>query len=293
MAMKVSRRLFLSLMLLSACTAKTGSKSRSGALSIGVVSYEEGSKTLEQYDRFKRYFSEKMQALIEIEPALNENKAIDRIQNRAWSLVFAPPGLAAIAISQHQYTPLFPLIGVQNRRSVLVVREESPIPEISAISGKTVAIGNPGSATGFYFPLFNLYGLTLSELVFSATPKAILNAVAQGKAEVGALSLEEFEAYKNQVVQAKLRVLFTDSHQVPPGAVLLSPTLDRLTQEQVRKVLSQASSVVAEEAGYITNAPVPDYQYMISVVERVRSMFPGDAKENIALLQQKPVRLFK
>ncbi|WP_059001541.1 phosphate/phosphite/phosphonate ABC transporter substrate-binding protein [Leptolyngbya sp. NIES-2104] len=291
--MKVSRRLFLSFMLLSACTAKSGANSSSGSLSVGVVSYEEGSKTLEQYDRFKRYLSEKMQALIVLEPALNENLAIDRLQHRAWSLVFAPPGLAAIAISQYQYVPLFPLIGVQNRRSTLVVREDSPIQEISAITGKTVAIGNPGSATGFYFPLFNLYGLTLAELVFSATPKAVLDTVAQGKADVGALSLEEFETYKSHVTQAKLRVLFTDSHQVPPGAILVNSTLDRAAQERVRQVLSEASSVVAEEAGYITNAPVPDYQYMISVVERVRSMFPGDTKASIALLQQKPVRLFK
>ncbi|MGG6270562.1 phosphate/phosphite/phosphonate ABC transporter substrate-binding protein [Leptolyngbya sp. AN03gr2] len=292
-AMIVSRRLFLSLMLLSACTAKSSSNSGSGSLLVGVVSYEEGSKTLEQYDRFKRYFSEKMQALIELEPALNENKALDRVQNRAWSLVFAPPGLAAIAISQYQYAPLFPLIGVQNRRSMLVVREDSPIQEISAISGKTLALGNPGSATGFYFPLFNLYGLTLAELVLSATPKAVLDAVIQGKADVGALSLEEFETYKTQVAQTKLRVLFTDSHQVPSGAILVSPKLDRNVQERIRKVLSEASSVVAEEAGFITNASVPDYQYMTSVVERVRSIFPGDTKESVALLQQKPVRLFK
>ncbi|BAU12386.1 ABC-type phosphate/phosphonate transport system periplasmic component-like protein [Leptolyngbya sp. NIES-3755] len=291
--MKISRRLFLSLILLSACTAKSGSNSDSKSLSIGVVSYEEGSKTLEQYDRFKRYLSEKMQALIELEPALNENKALDRVQNRAWSLIFAPPGLAAIAISQYQYAPLFPLIGVQNRRSMLVVREDSPIQQISEVSGKTLALGNPGSATGFYFPLFNLYGLTLAELIFSATPKAVLDAVVQEKADVGALSLEEFETHKNQVPRTKLRVLFTDSHQVPSGAILVSPTLDRNIQERIRKVLSEASSVVAEEAGFITNASVPDYRYMISVVDRVRSIFPGDAKAGIALLQQKPVRLFK
>jgi phosphonate transport system substrate-binding protein len=185
------------------------------------------------------------------------------------------------------------LFGVQNLRSVLVVREDSPIQTIQAVIGKSVALGKPGSATGYYFPLFNLYGLTLSELIFPPTPKAILEAVAQGKAEVGAVSMEEFNRYKTQTMPFNLRLLFTDPHKVPLGAVLISSTLDKDTQAFVRKTLSETSPVVAEEAGFVTNAPVPDYQYMISVVERVRSIFPGDTKESMALLQQKPVRLFK
>ncbi|MBW4422833.1 MAG: hypothetical protein KME13_27260 [Myxacorys californica WJT36-NPBG1] len=61
---------------------------------------------------------------------------LKRIQNRAWALVFGPSGLAAIASSRYQYTPLFPLTGVQNLRSVFVVREDSLIQTVSAISGK-------------------------------------------------------------------------------------------------------------------------------------------------------------
>lgn len=289
---KISRRWFLGLMLLSACaTSSTSPKGQS--LVIGTVSYEEGSKPLDQYDRFKRYLSEKTRSLVELEPALNEGIALQRIQTHAWSLIFAPPGLTAIAISQHQYTPLFPLFGVQNLRSVLVVHEDSPIRDIKAIAGKSLAMGKPGSATGYYLPIFNLYGLTLSELMFPPTPKAVLEAVAQGKAAVGAVSLEEFETYKSQVNPVNLRILFTDPHNVPLGAILLSPTIDSNYQETIRKILSEMPSVVAQEAGFITNAPVPNYKYMISVVERVRAIFPGDTKATVTLLQKKPVRLFK
>jgi phosphonate transport system substrate-binding protein len=286
----LSRRWFLSLMLLSACGVQSSPRNRS--LVVGAVSYEEGSKSLEQYNRFKQYLSERTQSLVQLEPTLNESIAIEHIRNQAWSLVLAPPGLSAIAIAQHQYTPLLPLVGVQNLRSVLVVRQDSPIQKIGEIAGKTIALGKPGSATGYYFPVFNLYGLTLSELIFPPTPKAILEAVAQGQAAVGAVSMEEFNTYKSQVSPVNLRILFTDPHKVPSGALLISPKIERNYQESLRKILTETPSVIAEEAGFVTNAPVPDYQYMISVVERVRSIFPGDTSKSVALLQQKPVRLF-
>jgi phosphonate transport system substrate-binding protein len=289
-SIKLSRRWFLGLMLLSACSAASTSKRQS--LVVGAVSYEEGSKPLDQYDRFRRYLSEKMQNRVELEPTLNEGMALERIASQRWSLVFAPPGLTAIAMSQHQYKPIFPLFGVQNLRSVLVVRNDSPIQSIAQVAGKSLALGHPGSATGYYFPIFNLYGLTLSELIFPPTPRAVLEAVSQGKAEVGAVSLAEFDSYKSQTTPFNLRILFNDPHQVPAGAVLISPNLDGAIQESIRKHLSEASSVTAQEAGFVTNAPVPDYKYMISVVERVRSIFPGDTRESVALLQQKPVRLF-
>jgi phosphonate transport system substrate-binding protein len=287
----ISRRWFLSLMLLSACGVTTSPRRQS--LLVGTVSYEDSAKSLEQYERFKRYLSETTQSRIQLEPTLNEGRAIERIRNQQWSLVFAPPGLSAIAISQHQYSPLFPLIGVQNLRSVLVVRQDSEIQTIGAIAGKTVALGEPGSATGYYLPLFNLYGLTLSQFIFPPNPKAILEAVAQGQAAVGAVSMEEFNTYKSQAASVNLRILFADPHRVPSGVVLLSPTLDRDYRETIRKVLSEMPSVMAQEAGFVTNAPVPNYQYMISVVERVRSIFPGDTPEKVALLQQKPVHLFQ
>lgn len=290
--MSISRRWFLSLMLLSACGVKS-SAPRGQSLLVGTVSYEDGSKSLAQYDRFKRYLSEKTQSLVQVEPTLNEGRAIAQIRSQEWSLVFAPPGLSAIAISQYQYAPLFPLFGIQNLRSVLVVQQDSPIQGINGIAGKTVALGKPGSATGYYLPIFNLYGLTLSELIFPPTPKAVLDAVAQGQAEVGAVSMEEFNAYKSQANPMNLRILFTDPHRIPPGALLISSKLDRNNQESIRKMLKEMPSVIAEEAGFVTNASVPDYQYMISVVERVRSIFPGDTQESVALLQQKPVHLFK
>jgi phosphonate transport system substrate-binding protein len=291
MESKTSRRLFLIWLFLSSCSV-TKSSSRGEQLVIGSVSYGLGEQALSQYERLQQYLGEKLRAAIQLEPAFNENKALERIKSQAWSLVFAPPGLAAIAISQHQYLPLFPLEGINQIRSVLVVKKDSTYQDIKSLTGKKLAIGQPGSATGYYFPIFNLYGLTLSELIVSPTPKAVLEHIAEGKADVGAISLQELNTYKSQIQGAEFRVLFTDPHSVPAGVVLVSPHVERNLQESITQILRDTPSVIAQEVGFVPTGNVPDYKYMISVVRRVQSIFPADRTEYASLLTQKPVRLF-
>lgn len=286
------RRLFLASLFLAACSTQSRSSNRQQFV-LGTVSYGSGEKTIAQYDRLTRYLEEKLQAVVQLEPAYNERKALERLKSQAWSIVFAPPGLAAIALTKYRYLAVAPLAGVSSLRSVLVVLKNSPYQTLGSIAGKTLAIGQPGSAVGYYFPIFNLYGLTLASLVTPGTPKAILEAIAQGKADVGALSLEEFNTYRTQVNQAEFRILFTDAHTVPSGLVLISPNVDRTVQESIQNVLNEMPSVVAQEAGFVPNGTIPDYTYMISVVERVRTIFPAETQEGAALLTQKPVRLFR
>jgi len=173
-------------------------------------------------------------------------------------------------------------------RSILVVRKNSPIQNLRELEGQTVALGQPGSATGYYFPLYNLYGLTLSELMFAPTPKTVLEWVAQGKASAGALSKEEFDSYSSQLKQTEFRIVYTDPHYVPSGIVLLEPTIESNSQEQIRKVMREAPSAIAQEVGYVPNGRLPNYQYMIAVVKRVNLIEP-DATP----IQLKPARLFK
>ncbi|MER3435031.1 MAG: phosphonate ABC transporter substrate-binding protein [Leptolyngbya sp. ERB_1_1] len=250
---------------------------------IGVISYEQDTSIVQRFANFNRYLAEKTGAHIELEPAFNETNALERIQHQSWKIVFAPPGVAAIAISRYQYLPLFALQGVTNQRSMLIVREDSPIRSLAQVAGQRVALGQPGSATGYYLPLYNLYGLTLAQVLFAPTPQTVLQWLAEGKVTVGALSLAEFEQLR-QTNQTPLRVLFMDAHPVPPGAVLLSPTVDRTQQDRIREVMQQASSGLVEAVGYLPRDPVPDYQYMISVVDRVQPL--------AAHLQEQPARIF-
>ncbi|BAY49024.1 hypothetical protein SAMD00079811_66530 [Scytonema sp. HK-05] len=284
MPSQLSRRLFILQMLLfiTACAGEETSNQQL-ELVIGVISYREGKQAIERFARFREYLGEKARAIIQLEPTFNENIAIERIQRHAWSLVFAPAGLAAIASANYQYLPIFPLEMERNSRAIFVVRKDSPVQQLKDLQGKTVALGQPGSATGYYFPLYNLFGFTLAEILFAPTPETVLEWVAQGKAAAGAISLEEFNLYRTKLGNV-FRILFTESQNVPLGAVLIGPNIERNRQELIRNYLKDAPPNLVQDVGYLPNAEPPDYQYMIAVVKRVTAIS--------ARLNSKPVRLF-
>ncbi|MBW4642471.1 MAG: phosphate/phosphite/phosphonate ABC transporter substrate-binding protein [Goleter apudmare HA4340-LM2] len=281
---RFSRRFFLWQQLSWIVAGCTSTLKPTGILTIGVINYGGGEEIIKQYTQFNRLLGEKTKAHIRLEPTFNENKAIERLEANAWSLVFAPPGIAAIAISRHQYIGLFPLVGVSNLRSIFVVRKDSPITDLQQLQGQIVALGQPGSATGYYFPLYNLFGLTLAEILFTPAPKTVLELVAEGKAAAGAVSLAEFNLYRSRLPSTDFRILHTDPHYVPAGVVLIGPTVERNRQEFIRKIMNDFPSTFAQEVGYVPNGKIPDYQYMISIVERVRAI--------AANVQSKPARLF-
>ncbi|MEH2409736.1 phosphate/phosphite/phosphonate ABC transporter substrate-binding protein [Nostoc sp.] len=284
MFVRFPRRLFLFNLLGLTFAACQPTKKFEGTLTIGVINYGGGEQIINQYAKFNSYLGEKTNTYIQLEPAFNENRAVERLEARAWSLVFAPPGLAAIAIAHYQYVPLFPLIGISNLRSIFVVRKDNPISDLKQLEGQIVALGQLGSATGYYFPLYNLYGTTLAQILFAPTPQAALELVAQGKAIACAVSEAELSLYGSQLDPTEFRILFKDPHYVPLGVVLIGPNIERNRQEFIRKVIRDSPSSLAQEVGYVPNGQVPDYKYMISLVDRVSSIS--------SKLQKKPVRLF-
>lgn len=241
-------------------------------LTIGLVNYDDGGAgTVEKYGRFQQYLAEQLKTNIELEPVFNELRAVEQIQRQAWSLVFAPPGLAAIAIAEAQYVPLFPLQGTPNLRSLIVVNAESDTEALSDLANTAIALGEPGSAAGYYLPLYDLYGLTLQEIRFAPTPKAILDWVADGTVAAGAISEEDLQRYRNDYPRDAFRVLH-QSRVIPSGAVLLAPTVERNQQQLIETAMQSAPSNLSADAGYIPSAPPPDFGQLIQLVEKVRPL---------------------
>lgn len=241
-------------------------------LSIGVVSYGENEKSLQQYQDFQEYLGTQQNSLIELEPTYNEVKALEQIASKKWDLVFAPPGLAAIAITQYNYEPLVPLEGRDQTRSVIVTQQDSTAKSRQDLAGETIALGQKGSATGYYLPIFNLYGLKFKQVLFAPTPKNILQLLDQDQIAAGALSLEDFNQLKRDYKPNQFKILYLDRHNVPPGAILISDRLERNQQEQIRLTLRETPSFISSSAGYLPNEKLPDYAYLTKVIKRVQEV---------------------
>lgn len=241
-------------------------------LSIGVVSYGENEKSLQQYQDFQEYLGTQQNSLIELEPTYNEVRAIEQIASNKWDLVFAPPGLAAIAIAQHNYEALVPLEGRDKSRSIIVTNQSSTAKNRKDLAGQTIALGQKGSATGYYLPIFNLYGLRFKKVLFAPTPKDILQLLDQDQIAAGALSLEDFNLLKRDYQPNQFKIIYLDRHNVPPGAILISDRLERNQQEQIRLALRETPASIASSAGYLPNEQLPDYTYLTKVIKRVQEI---------------------
>lgn len=285
----ISRRLLLiqSLLLLAGCSSANSGRQSLSKLTIGAVAYGEGVRSVDQYQRFIEYLEGQTKTLIELEPVYNEVKALEQIRNKAWSLVFAPPGLAAIAIAKAQYLPLFPLQGVSNLSSVLVVQRDSPIKKLADANGKVIALGQPGSATGYYVPLYELYGTAPSEIRTAPTPKTVLEWLAKQEVDIGALSKDEFDRFRTEFSQTTFRVLLA-SRRIPSGSVLISPAVDRNQQEVIQKAMREALPAIAQEVGYIPNAAPPNYKDLIAFIDKVKPIEAQLGAKPAALFQPDP-----
>lgn len=268
----ISRRYLLAQtsLFLAGCTAArlTNTSATIERLTMGVIAYGEAGLSVDQYQRFIEYLEGQTKTLIELEPAYNEVQAIKQIRFQAWSFVFAPPGLAAIAVSKAQYLPLFPLVGIDNLNSVLIVQATSTVRQLSDLNGKSLALGQPGSATGYYVPLYELYGITLAEVRIASTPKEVLGWIASGEVVSGALSEDEFDRYRSEFSSTKFRVLHT-SRRIPSGSVLISPNVNRNQQELIQTAMNNAAPNLAQEVGYIPNTQPPNYENLIALIEKV------------------------
>lgn len=249
-------------------SATSGGPSR---LVVGLVSYDTGAASVEAYAPLQTYLGETLKAQVELEPVFNEIRAVEQIQSQAWDLAFAPAGLAAIAIDEAQYVPLFPLQGSPQQRSVLVVSADSSAASLSDLVNEVIALGEPGSATGYYLPLYDLYGLTFSEIRFAPTPKTVLEWVAAGEVAAGAIAEEEFQQYRQAFPTGTLRVLH-ESRAISNGAVLLSPAIERNQQRLIEEAMQAAPASVASDARYITNAGAPTFDSLIQLVDKVRPL---------------------
>ncbi len=238
-------------------------------LIVGVVSYGASATSLENYSKLEDYLSNQLNSIIELEPAYNEIKALDQIAQQKWDLVFAPPGLAVIAIYQHQYEPIIPLEGVEKLHSVIVVNADSRFQTKAELAGETIALGQKGSATGYYVPIYNLYGLSFAELRFAPTPKTSLEWLENQEVAASALSLQEFRQHRTNYKHERFRIIDIDSRTIPPGAILIADKIEPEFKEQIKSTLSQAPSHIALSAGFLPNEQLPQYEYLVDVIERV------------------------
>ena len=153
---------------------------------------------------------------------------------------------------------------------MILVRADSNIDQLSDLQDQVVALGERGSAAGYYLPLYDLYGLTLEEVRFAPTPRTVLAWLAEEEVVAGAISETDFEKYKSEFGADTFEVLHR-SRAIPPGVVLMG-VIERNQAEFITRVMKEAPADIASDAQYIPGANLPSYDHFIQIVEKVRPL---------------------
>lgn len=215
------------------------------------------------YEELKKYLKTQYPDVdIKIENAGEENR--NRIIKKQWDIVFSFTPINSVVAEDNGYTwlgrmypndpPFF--------QAALFVKKNSPIKSLKDINSKTiVALGNFNSVTGFYVPIFDLYGKTMILKVKTSDVKA---EVASGKADVGAFVYDLIKDNPDFVIIHR-------SKNLTGAGVFLSPNLSASDREQLKTVLLNAPKEVRDKANYGPGEP-RDYSTFRGITRRVEQI---------------------
>jgi phosphonate transport system substrate-binding protein len=127
--------------------------------------------------------------------------------------------------------------GNPDYRSIIIVREESPITTIAALRGKRFAFGNAHSTSGNLIPRSYLFANGITLFDFAAyenleSHDAVAKAVLKGKVDAGAV--KDVVAYRYQ--EHGLRFL-ASSPLIPSVPIVVRPGTDPKLVKAVREAL--------------------------------------------------------
>ncbi|MFQ5803441.1 MAG: phosphate/phosphite/phosphonate ABC transporter substrate-binding protein [Candidatus Methylomirabilales bacterium] len=135
-------------------------------------------------------------------------------------------------------------LGKAEYHSFIIVREESPIRQIRDLEGKRIALSDPLSNSGYFYPMFlvNQMGRDpnrfFSQMLFTYSHDSSMQAVLEGIADVAAVDslIFDYELDHNRALGRSLRIV----HKSPPfgiNPIVASRTTPKGRVEAVKQIL--------------------------------------------------------
>lgn len=228
----------------------------------------------------------------------NYEEAIEKICRHEWDLSFAFSPIVASRSLECGHTALHPAFVYeqkpldQNTYFVgFFARKDSELNSLDDIAGKSLALKQRHSASGFYMPLSMLYGKTLDKVGFLGTENEVARNVLNGNYDVGVTAMNNDSVMAFGKLNQNLK-LIARSKDIPGGALLVSDRLEAklgsqnynsllsvLKQESVYKLAPKLNTKDGDAYLYHPKYPVPVYKdFFDSITSRVDSI--GDCYLN-------------
>ncbi|MEM6253800.1 MAG: PhnD/SsuA/transferrin family substrate-binding protein [Cyanobacteria bacterium P01_D01_bin.156] len=211
-------------------------------------------------------------------------KAKEQLKTQNWDIAFTTAPLISASAVKNGYdftARMFPQ--APQFESALFVRADSPIKTLDDInSSHTLALREVSSAAGFYMPVYDLYGKSLSADLDNPSFDLIIRKVATGEIDIGAAPYQVLEHLNSK--QSGFRIIH-QGRAIPLSGLYISPQLSTKTKTLLEEALLDASDELQQGAHYSKGVEI-DYTQFLGIVKRVDEIL------GCANWQENPVQFF-
>ena len=237
------------LLLVAAVALPTGVTAQEPAeLTIGLIPEMNVFEQVERFRLLADFLSARIGQPVRLTMLSRYGNIVERITNKEVDAAFLGSFTGALASAQLGMVPVarpINLDGSSTYWGYIFVRKDSGIETVEQMRGSRLALVEKATTAGYVFPVayFRRHGIEdyegyFSEVQFWGSHDASINAVLDGRADVGAAknTIWEHLSRENPRIEEELRILAT-SPEVPSNGLFLSAEVDPSIREKISETL--------------------------------------------------------
>ena len=217
-------------------------------LIIGLIPEMNVFEQVERYQGLADHLSERLGLSVRLTMLSRYGNIVDRIVNKEVDAAFLGSFTGALAAAQLGWIPVARPINLDDSSTYwgyIFVRRDSGITTVEQMRGRRLAFVERATTAGYVFPVAHLrdHGVAnideyFSEVQFWGSHDSTINAVLEGRADIGAAKNTIWErlSAQNPRIEAELQILAT-SPKVPSNGLLVAPAVDARLRKQIEDIL--------------------------------------------------------
>ncbi len=217
-----------------------------GGIRFAVAPVISPEKAFTSYQLFTKYLGARLKTPVQLVQRKTYLEINEMLRNG--TVQFALVCTGAFVMGDHDFgmdpvvVPRY--LGKTEYYSLIIVREDSPIREIKDLEGKTIALSDPLSNSGYFYPMFLLKKMGkdpnrfFRQMLFTYSHDSSILAVMERIADVAAVDslIFDYELKHNPELGSSLRVI----HKSPPfgiNPIVASRKTPRVMVDAVKRIL--------------------------------------------------------
>ncbi|RJQ40959.1 MAG: phosphate/phosphite/phosphonate ABC transporter substrate-binding protein [Nitrospiraceae bacterium] len=216
-------------------------------LTIGLIPEQNVFKQAERYKLLGEYIEKKAGIKIKFTILPRYGNIIDRFKADKMDGAFFGSFTGAMAIETSGVEPIarpVNLDGTSTYKGYIFVKKDSGIKNTADMKGKRLVLVEKATTAGYIFPMayFKRHGINIDayfkEHYFAGTHDAAINAVLEGKADVGCAKHSMFDrmARNDPGIKNKLAII-AESPEVPSNGLCVRKNLNAEIKKRLKDVL--------------------------------------------------------